>query len=105
MCAAVPTAQDAGTQRGTPGASPTFSRDVAPIVFANCAPCHRPGESGPFDLLSYSDVRARGRIVAEVVRSRYMPPWKPSQGGDGGGPFAGTRRLTDAQVATIVRWV
>src|SRR5215208_1420891 len=55
----------------------TFSRDVAPILFERCATCHRPGQSGPFSLLTYEDVRPRARRIAEVVRSRAMPPWKP----------------------------
>ena len=31
-------------------AAVTFSEHVAPIVFANCTPCHRPGEAAPFQL-------------------------------------------------------
>ena len=37
-----------GLSAATPPAKVTFYRDIAPIVYANCAPCHRPGESGPF---------------------------------------------------------
>jgi mono/diheme cytochrome c family protein len=84
-------------------AAPTFSRDIAPIVLTSCSPCHRPGESGPFDLLTYRDVRARARLIVEAIRRRYMPPWKPAH--DGGGPFADERRLTDAQIALVSRWV
>jgi len=94
-----------GAQGGIGNSTLTFSRDIAPIVFANCSPCHRPGESGPFDLLSYSDVRRRGRLIVDAIRRRYMPPWKPAAGRDGGGPFAGVRQLTDAQIALIARWV
>ena len=72
---------------------PTFNRDIAPIVFANCAPCHRPGEAGPFSLLSYTDVRSRARLIAAVTGARYMPPWLPEPGK---GEFADERRLTDA---------
>jgi Flp pilus assembly protein TadD/mono/diheme cytochrome c family protein len=82
--------------------SPTFTRDIAPIVFTRCAACHRPGEAGPFPLLTYADVRQRARQIAEVTSSRYMPPWKPEPGH---GEFIGERRLTEAQIATIRRWV
>ena len=41
------------------GEAPTFNRDIAPIVFHNCAPCHRPAGPAPFDLLSYENVSAR----------------------------------------------
>jgi mono/diheme cytochrome c family protein len=37
----------------------TFTKDVAPIFFKNCAECHRPGEAAPFSALSYKDARGR----------------------------------------------
>ena len=80
----------------------TFNAHVAPIVFQHCAPCHRPGEAGPFSLLSYADVRERARMVAQVTASRYMPPWPPEPGF---GELAGERRLTGEQIALIQRWV
>ena len=83
-------------------AAPTFADDVAPIVLEHCAPCHRPGEVGPFPLLSYDDVRRRARQIAEVTASRFMPPWKPEPGF--GGPFIGSRRLSDDDVALFRRW-
>ena len=61
-------------------AAPTFADDVAPLVFRHCAPCHRPGEAGPFPLLTYEDARRRARQIAEVTSSRFMPPWKPEPG-------------------------
>ncbi len=79
----------------------TFSEDVAPIVFKECATCHRPGEAAPFALTSYAEVRPMGRHIAEVVASRVMPPWKPSSDY----PFAHERHLTDAQIATLRQWV
>jgi Flp pilus assembly protein TadD len=71
-------------------------------VYANCAACHRPGEAAPFSLLSYADVKGRARQIAEVTAGRYMPPWPPEPGH---GEFQGERRLTDAQIGTIKRWV
>jgi tetratricopeptide (TPR) repeat protein len=81
--------------------APTFTRDVAPIVFRHCAPCHRPGESAPFSLLSYADVRQRARTIASVTERRFMPPWLPEPGH---GDFAGERRLTRAEIETLRRW-
>ncbi len=82
--------------------SATFNRDVAPIIFANCVACHQPGESGPFSLLTYSDVKKHARQIADVTRRRYMPPWLPEAGY---GHFADERRLTDTQIQTIASWV
>lgn len=81
---------------------PTFTADVAPIIYAACITCHRPGGDAPFSLTTYDEVRQRGRLVASVTRSRYMPPWKPDPGH---GAFAGERRLTDTQLAVIQQWV
>ena len=80
----------------------TFNRHVAPIVYRNCAPCHRPGEAGPFSLLSYADVRKRADQIARVTARRYMPPWPPEPGY---GEFVGERRLRDDEIALLQRWV
>src|ERR1700730_1407601 len=56
---------------------PTYCRDIAPVVKANCVACHRPGEVAPFSLLTYKDVRKRGKTIAMVTKRRIMPPWKP----------------------------
>ena len=76
-------------------AEATFYKDIAPIVYHSCAPCHRPGQPGPFPLLTYADVRKRGPQIVTVTRRRYMPPWLPEAGY---GDFADERRLTDAQI-------
>ena len=81
---------------------PTFTHDIAPIIYKNCAPCHHPGESGPFSLLSYQDVKKRAGQIAAVTHSGYMPPWLPEAGY---GDFAGSRRLSAEQVALIGKWV
>lgn len=82
-------------------ASVTFTHDVAPILFQNCASCHHPGEVAPFSLLTYADARKHAHEIVQVTQSRQMPPWKPVHGF---GDFIGERRLTDAQIATIERW-
>jgi tetratricopeptide (TPR) repeat protein len=80
----------------------TFSKDIAPILFQYCAPCHRPGEAGPFSLLSYEDARKHAEQIAIVTGRRYMPPWPPEPGY---GDFAGAKRLTDEQIDLFARWV
>jgi len=85
-----------------PSAKVTFNRDIAPIVYQYCSACHRPGEAGPFPLLSYQDVRKHGRQIAAVTQTRFMPPWLPEPGEL---KFADERRLSDEQIATIRAWV
>lgn len=82
-------------------APPTFAEHVAPIVYANCAPCHRPGEATPFTLTSYEDVRRRARQIAEVTGDAYMPPWNAESQLAG---FRHDRRLSAAQIQTLAAW-
>jgi len=82
-------------------AVPTYNKDVAPILFAHCASCHRPGEVAPFPLLTYQDAAKRAALLATITGKRFMPPWKPEPGF---GKFEHERRLTDAQIATIAEW-
>jgi Flp pilus assembly protein TadD len=79
----------------------TYNREIAPILFHNCAPCHRPGQSGPFPLLTYEDAKRHAGQIAAVTRRRYMPPWLPEPGY---GAFIGERRLSDAQIRSIEDW-
>ena len=79
----------------------TFNKHIAPIIFEHCVPCHRPGQSAPFSLLSYDDVRKRAKDVGTVTRSRYMPPWPP----DGESQFLGERRLSAGQLGMISQWI
>jgi len=80
----------------------TFNKDIAPIIFHNCAECHHPGGSAPFSLLGYQEVKKRAQQIAKVTESRYMPPWLPEPGY---GAFAGERRLSDEQIRVIRQWV
>ena len=81
--------------------SVTFSRDVAPIVFDACVSCHRTGGPGPFPLTTYDEVRRRATQVAQVTRTRFMPPWKVEPGVS---HFVGQRLLSDAEIGTIDQW-
>ena len=66
----------------------TFNQQIAPIVYKNCSPCHRPGEAAPFSLLSYDDVKRHAAQIAAVTKRRYMPPWLPEPG-TGNSPKSG----------------
>lgn len=79
----------------------TYQKQIAPILLEYCAPCHRPGESGPFSLLTYQDARKRAGQIAAVTGRRYMPPWLPEPGSPG---FVGERRLAGAQIELIRKW-
>jgi hypothetical protein len=79
----------------------TFTRDIAPIVYANCTTCHRPGEVAPFPLQTFQDVQKRAKQIVLVTESRLMPPWKPQAGH---GKFQDERTLTSGEIALIKKW-
>ncbi len=80
----------------------TFDKDIAPLVFAHCAPCHHQGGIGPFALLTYQDLHKHASQVVAVTARHYMPPWPPEPGY---GDFADSRRLDDAQIRLLADWV
>jgi mono/diheme cytochrome c family protein len=84
-----------------PNAAVTYNRDIAPILFAHCAECHRPGEVAPFSLLTYQDAKKRAEGLARVTGRRLMPPWKATVHY---GEFLDERRLTERQIAMIKTW-
>jgi hypothetical protein len=82
-------------------ATPTFSKDVAPILYEHCATCHRAGEIGPMPLLTYEQARPWAKAIRSVVAQGKMPPWHATQAR---GVFSNDRRLTDAQRETLLAW-
>ena len=85
-----------------PAGPVTFNKHVAPILFANCTPCHRPGEAAPFSLITYKDAHSRAKLIAEVTGAGVMPPWLAERGY---GDFSNERRLSDGEKSVIQQWV
>ncbi len=80
----------------------TFNKDIAPIFFKSCAECHRPGESAPFSVLSYKDVRPWAKSIREKVVNREMPPWHADPHV---GEWANDRRLKQQEIDAITAWI
>jgi mono/diheme cytochrome c family protein len=85
-----------------PAAIPTYAKDIAPILYKNCTGCHRPGEIGPMSLLTYEDVRPHAKDIRDKIADGLMPPWHADMPA---GTFVNERGLSDADKATIFRWV
>ena len=79
-----------------------FYRDIQPLIHANCAGCHRPGEAAPFSLITYEDVAKRATFIKKVIGSGYMPPWRAD---DHYATFANKRSLTPEQISAITNWI
>ena len=101
--AVIATARVAAGPAGStaPAAAPTFSRDVAPVLFSRCAECHRPGSMAPMSLLTYEDARPWAKAIKQKVTRREMPPWgaDPSVG-----TFANDPSLKQSEIDMIAAW-
>ncbi|HEY7543972.1 MAG TPA: DUF3471 domain-containing protein [Blastocatellia bacterium] len=80
----------------------TFTKDIAPILFRNCAGCHHTGDIAPMSLLSYKEVRPWARSIKEKVVTRQMPPWSADPAY---GEFANDPSLSQSEIETITAWV
>jgi hypothetical protein len=86
----------------TSAATPTFSKDVLPIMQRSCQKCHRPGSNAPMSLLTYQDVRPWVRAIKTRVAARQMPPWHIDRSI---GEYLDDPSLTDREIQTIVSWI
>ena len=84
--------------------TPTFTEDVAPILFESCARCHQPAGIGPMSLLSFQDARRWAQRIRDKVSRRDMPPWHldPTVGVQS---YKNDVSLSESEIATIVAWV
>src|SRR5260370_42178616 len=83
-------------------AAPTFTKDVAPILYHRCVQCHRPNDIAPMSLLDYKSARPWAKSIREAVLARKMPPWfaDPHYGS-----FANDSRLSAPEIEKILAWV
>ena len=89
---------------GAAASSPTFSKDVAPILYRHCISCHRDGEiGGKLSLLTYESARSKAAAIRDKVRARLMPPWPADP--DRSLKFRNDARLSEAEIVTLTDWV
>lgn len=80
----------------------TFHEDVAPIIYENCTECHREGEIGPNQFITYEEVSQAAGMIEYSIESGYMPPWSPDHNYS---TLVGERYLTPEQIQTISDWI
>jgi hypothetical protein len=81
--------------------SPTFYKDVLPILQQHCQECHRPGEIAPMALLTYQQTRPWAKAIKTNVLSGKMPPWPADPHF---GKFSNDRSLTRSELDTLAAW-
>jgi peroxiredoxin len=79
----------------------TYHRDVLPILQNRCQQCHRPGEVGPFSLMTYKQAVNWADDIKTYTRKRVMPPWKAVEGP----AFHNDRRMSAQEINTLAAWV
>ena len=89
----------AGAQQSA--SAPTFTKDVAPILYKHCVSCHRAGEIAPMSLITYEQARPWAKAILKVMSNGTMPPWHADAPA---GTFHNERILTDAERQTLVAW-
>ena len=80
----------------------TFHKDVVPVLQKNCQSCHRPGQIGPFSMLTYKETRPWARAIKQAVLTRAMPPWFADSRY---GHFNNNRSLEQSEIDLIAAWV
>src|SRR5438874_1707712 len=79
----------------------TFNKDVLPVLQKQCQECHRPGEVAPMSFMTYKETRPWAKAIKAAVLTKKMPPWFADPRA---GHFSNERRLSEAEVATLVKW-
>ena len=82
-------------------AAPTYYQDAAVIFRKRCEVCHREGEAAPFPLTTYAETAPRAAQIADVVASRFMPPWQPAPDGP---HYQRSQSLTTKEIDLLTRW-
>ena len=80
----------------------TFYKDIAPIIHENCTPCHRSGQSAPFNLITYKDIAKRSKMIKYVTETGYMPPWPADPNYSN---FIGEKYLNKSEINLIKEWI
>ena len=99
---AVSIAATASAMAATVASTPTFYKDIVPVLQNRCQECHRPGEATPMSFMSYSEVRPWAKAIKTAVLTKKMPPWfaDPHYGN-----FSNNRTLSQSEIDTLVAWI
>lgn len=82
--------------------TPTWSEDIAPLIYENCSSCHHTGAIAPFELMSYEDVVTYAPFIHEAIEHREMPPWPADPNYR---HFAHETYLEDDEIQAIHEWI
>ena len=88
--------------------TPTFTKDITPILQRSCQGCHRPDSVAPMSLITYDDVRPWAKSIKNRTglrnRMGVMPPWFIEKN-VGIQAYKDDISLSENDIATIAEWV
>lgn len=82
--------------------NPTYSHDIAPIIYRSCSPCHRPNQIGHFNLLTYEDIQTNANKIQYTIVNKLMPPWPADHHYTS---FVGENILSQKEIDMIDTWI
>ncbi len=80
----------------------TFTEHIAPIIYKNCSPCHRPASGAPFDLITFEDVKEHLKTVQLSINERLMPPWPADTAFS---HFRDEKVMTKEEIEEVNQWI
>jgi len=81
--------------------TPTWSDNIACIVYTRCVSCHNPSGIAPFSLLTYEDGFDNAYAMTNAINEGIMPPWPPDKGFQ---RYAHERTITQVEIDLINSW-
>lgn len=86
--------------------SPTFHKDVEPILQRSCMGCHSAGNIAPFSLTSYDDAKTVAALMVQTTKAGTMPPFALRDTDECSTRHAwkGDIRLSDEEISTLEAW-
>jgi len=81
--------------------TPTFYRDLLPLIQEHCQVCHRSGGIAPMALENYEGTRRYAAAMQAAVWNHSMPPWFAEKGI---GAFSNDPSLREEQIALLAAW-
>ena len=87
---------------GSVSSTPTYYKDIAPLMQNRCQECHRSGEVAPMSFMSYDQVRPWAKAIKNAVLTKKMPPWFADPHF---GKFSNDRSLSQHEIDTLIAWI
>ncbi len=82
--------------------TPTWSGNIAKVIYGNCTSCHHSGGAAPFSMISYGQTFNNRSLIKTFVSQKLMPPWPPDSKYS---QHAFSRELSESEIQSITSWV